>query len=180
MKCLTLLAALVFTAAVARSETFDVGVRGSYSVTPPKGWTASAQPEEDSGLAVTLTAPAGVNASAIVNLTFVPKEEAVSKDQLKEAVLALGDKFADQSVEKKKTLREFSVSQGYGYYCVFTDASMVGQPSKKDSFKVVAVGIVHMNDDLLATIGLSFDDEKGPEFAALLSTLSSASFTPRK
>jgi hypothetical protein len=180
MKSLTYLAAFVLTTVVARSETFDVGVRGTYSITPPSGWTASSQAEEDSGLAVTLTAPATVNASGIVNLTFVPKEEPVTKEQLKEAVQALGEKFVDQSVEKKKTLREFSVAQGYGYYCVFTDASMVGQPPKKDAFKVVAVGIIHVNDDLLATIGLSCDDEKGPDLAALLASLSSASFTPKK
>ena len=99
---------------------------------------------------------------------------------MKEAVLALGDKFAEQSVEKKKELKEFSTSQGYGYYCVFTDASLVGQPPKKDSFKVVAVGIIHINDDLLATIGISTDDEKGPDFAAVLNAISGASFTPKK
>jgi hypothetical protein len=176
----TFLAALLLTAAVARSETFDVGVRGTYTITPPKGWTVTSQAEEDSGIALTLTAPAAVNASGIINLTFVPKEEPVSKEQLKEAVLALGDKFVDQSVEKKKDLRDFSVGQGFGYYCVFTDASLVGQPPKKDSFKVVAVGIVHVNDDLLATVGISCDDEKGPDFAAVMAAVSTASFSPKK
>ena len=104
----------------------------------------------------------------------------MTRDQVKEAVLALGDKFAEQSVEKKKELREFSTGQGYGYYCVFTDASLVGQPPKKDSFKVVAVGIIHVSDDLLATVGISCDDEKGPDFAAVMAALSSASFSPKK
>jgi hypothetical protein len=180
MKRFTFLAALLLTAAIARSETFDVGVRGTYTLTPPKDWTVSSQAEEDSGLALTLTAPASVNASGIVNLTFVPKDEPVSKEQVKEAVIALGDKFVDQSVEKKKIVQEFSVGQGYGYYCVFTDASLVGQPPKKDSFKVVAVGIIRVNDDLLATIGLSCDDEKGPDLAALLACLSGASFSAKK
>jgi hypothetical protein len=180
MKRFTFLAALLLTAVVARSETFDVGIRGAYSITPPKDWTITSQPEEDSGLALTLSPPAAVNASGIINLTFVPKDEPVTKDQVKEAVLALGDKFAEQSVEKKKELREFTTSQGYGYYCVFTDASLVGQPPKKDSFKVVAVGIIHVNDDLLATVGISCDDEKGPDFAAVMAALSSATFSPKK
>jgi hypothetical protein len=180
MKRFTFLLALLLTASAARSATFDVGLRGTYTISAPKDWTLSTQTEEDSGLAVTLTAPASVNASGIVNLTFIPKDEPVTKEQLKDAVLALGEKFADQSVEKKKTLREFQSSQGYGYYCVFTDASLVGQPTKKDSFKVVAVGIIRVTDDLLATVGLSCDDEKGPDFAALMAAVSAASFVPKK
>jgi hypothetical protein len=180
MKRLTFLIALLLSASAARSETFDVGIRGTYSINAPKDWTISTQTEEDSGLALTFTAPASVNASAIINLTFVPKEESVTKDQVKEAALSLADKFVDQSVEKKKVLREFKTAQGYGYYCVFTDASMVGQPTKKDSFKVVAVGIVHLNDDLMATIGISCDDEKGGDFAALVDAISNATFTAKK
>ena len=54
MKRLTFLAALILTATVARSETFEVGIRGTYSITPPKDWTITSQDEEDSGLALTL------------------------------------------------------------------------------------------------------------------------------
>ncbi|HEY5226911.1 MAG TPA: hypothetical protein VIJ19_00150 [Opitutaceae bacterium] len=180
MKRLTFLTALLLTAAAGRAETFEVGLRGTYTVSAPKDWTITSQAEEDSGLALTMTAPASVNASGIINLTFVPKDEPVTKEQVKDAVLALGQKFADQSVEKKETLRDFPVSQGYGYYCVFTDASLVGQPTKKDSFKVVAVGIIRINDDLLATVGISCDDEKGPDFTALMAAVSAASFSPKK
>src|SRR5471032_876882 len=98
MKRITFLAALLLTAAVARSETFDVGIRGTYTITPPKDWTITSQAEEDSGLALTLSPPAAINASGIINLTFVPKDEPVTKDQVKDAVLALGEKFAEQSV----------------------------------------------------------------------------------
>ena len=52
----------------------------------------------------------------------------------------------------------------------------MGQPPKKDSYKVIAVGVIHVTDDLLATVGLSCDDEKGPELQALLESLSTASF----
>jgi hypothetical protein len=180
MKRLPFLIALLLTASAGRAETFDVGLRGTYTISAPKDWTISTQAEQDSGIAVTMTAPANVNASGIVNLTFVPKDEPATREQVKDAVLALGEKFADQSVEKKETLREFSVSQGYGYYCVFTDASLVGQPTKKDSFKVVAVGIIRVNDDLLATVGVSCDDEKGPDFTALMASVAAASFSAKK
>jgi hypothetical protein len=176
----TFLIALLLTASAGRAETFDVGLRGTYTISAPKDWTISSQAEEDSGLAITMTAPASVNASGIVNLTLVPKDEPVTREQVRDAVLALGQKFADQSVEKKETLRDFPVAQGYGYYCVFTDASLVGQPPKKDSFKVVAVGIIRVNDDFLATVGISCDDEKGPDFTALMAAVSAATFAAKK
>jgi hypothetical protein len=180
MKRCTFLLALLFLPAAARSDTVDMGAAGSFSITPPKDWTVTIQKEEDSGVAVTLAPPASVNASLIVNLTLVPKDQPVTKEIVQDAVLSLADKFVDESVEKKKTLREFTVSEGYGYYCVFTDASLVGQPPKKDVFKVVGVGAIHMTDELMATVGISCDDEKGPDFAAILASVATARFAPRK
>jgi hypothetical protein len=92
----------------------------------------------------------------------------------------VADQFVEASVEKKKTLRELTVANGYGYYCVFTDASLVGQPPKKGEFKVVGVGIVHYRDDVVAEMGLSADDEKGPEFTALLDIVGSATLSAAK
>jgi hypothetical protein len=178
MKRCTLLLALLL-ATVARAETVDLGPAGSFSITPPKDWTVSIQKEQDSGVAVTLSPPATVNANLIVNLTFVPKDQPVTKEMLQEAVLSLADKFVDESVEKKKTLRDLTVAQGFGFYCVFTDASLVGQPPKKDVFKVVGVGAIHLTDDAMATIGFACDDEKGPDITAILGAVATAKFTPR-
>jgi hypothetical protein len=179
MKRCTLVLALLL-AAIARADTIDLGPAGGFSITPPKDWTVTSQKEEDSGVAVTLAPPAAVNANLIVNLTFVPKEQPVTKEILQDAVLQLADKFVDASVEKKKTLRDFTVAQGYGSYCVFTDASQVGQPTKKDVFKVVGVGAIHLTDDLMATVGFACDDEKGQDIAAILGAVATARFTPKK
>jgi hypothetical protein len=179
MKGSALLLALALLPLAARSESVDVGLLGSASVTPPKDWTMTSQKEEDSGVAITLTAPAGTNANLIINLTGVPKEEPVTREMVRDAVLTISDKFVDESVEKRKDLRDLKI-EGYGYYCVFTDASLVGKPSKKDEFKVVGVGAAHLTDGLMATIGISCDDEKGPEFAAMLEAVATVSFTPKK
>lgn len=180
MKPLPLLLALTLLPLSARSETLDLGLRGTFTITPPQGWTLSTQKEEDSGVALTFTPPSGVNAACLLNITFVPAEEKVTKEQVQESVLQLCEQFVDQSVEKKKVLKDITVEGGYGYYCAFTDASLVGQPTKKDSFKVMGVGIIHFSDELMATVGLSCDDLNGDDFKAMLAMVSGATYAPKK
>jgi hypothetical protein len=51
---------------------------------------------------------------------------------------------------------------------------LVGHAPAKGNFKAVASGIVWFNADLSAVVSLLTDDEKGPDFAAMLSAVSSA------
>jgi|CZKI01.1.fsa_nt_gi hypothetical protein len=164
----------------AAAENLDLGPHGTFSIAVPKGWTFSATKVEDTGYAIILTPPADVNARCLFNILYVPGGEPYSKEDVQEKVLAISDQFMAESVEKKKVLRDFAVSMGYGAYCVFTDASRVGQPPEKDSFKVVAVGMIRFNDDLSAAVSMGTDDEKGPDFAAMMKAVSSATVSPRK
>jgi len=180
MKSNILALALVLAPLCAPAETLDLGPHGTFSIAVPKGWTYSATKEEDTGVAIMLTPPPEVNARLLFNLVFVPPGEASSKEDVQEKVLTISDQFVKDSVEKKKVLREFAVSSGYGAYCLFTDAKLVGQPPKKDSFKVIAVGMIRLNDDLAAAVSLLADDAGGPDMAAMFGAVSSATITARK
>jgi hypothetical protein len=180
MKRLIPLLALVILPAFASADTVDLGPRGTLSITLPKGWTLSSQKEEDSGFAITISPPAGVNAKLLMNIAFVPEPKPVTKDEIQEKVLSVSDQFVDASVEKKKTLRDFSLSgSAFGSYCVFTDASLVGQPPKPDEFKVIGVGIIRYTDDIMAAVSLAADDEKGSDFAAMMAAVSSTSLAKK-
>jgi hypothetical protein len=134
---------------------------------------------QDSGYAVTLSPSGNENAKCIINIACAPTPEPVSRVKVQAGVLALGDQFVGASVEKKKVIREFAISGGsYGCYCVFTDASMVGQPSRHDEFKMVGVGIIQFGDDLMAAVSLAADDEKGSDFVAILAAASSRGRPP--
>jgi hypothetical protein len=160
---------------LASAENVDLGSRGTLSVAPPKGWTFSANKAEDTGIALLFSPPGEVNAKLLLNIFFAPEGEKTSKDDVREKVLSACDQFVDSSVEKKKVLREFSLSgDAYGAYCVFTDASLVDQPPKKDEFKMLAIGIIRFNGEVSASVSLLFDDEKGPDFPAMLEAISSA------
>ncbi len=180
MKHIILLLALLLPPLSASAETLDMGIHGTFTISVPKGWKYTAAKEGDTGYAVVLAPPAEVNARCVISLVFTQPGEPSTKEDVQEKVLAMGDQFVEASVEKKKVLRDFAVSMGYGAYCVFTDASRVGQPPEKDNFKVAASGMVRFNGDLSASVIMASDDESGPDFDAMLKAVASAKVAPGK
>jgi hypothetical protein len=180
MKRGLLLCALLALPLVSRAETVDLGTHGKFSVAVPDGWKYSVNQMEASGFAVTLTPPGTANASCLLTLVYVDNPEPLSKEKVQGQVLSACDQFVDQSVEKKKTLQEFTVPGAYGVYCLFTDASMVGKPPQKDMFKAVALGEVFLADDLTMSVSMLFDDANGPEFKAMLAAVSSCTVSKSK
>jgi len=178
MKRFVLLLALLALPLAVRADKVDLGPHGTFTVTPPSGWTVSTKNAGEAGTVVSLTPPGDANAACVITVSVVPVTEAVTKEKVQEETLAVCDQFVDASVEKKKTLRDFNMASSYGYYCVFTDASMVGQPAKKGEFKVIGVGVVRLQDDVMATVGISADDEKGADFAAMLAAVATAAVAP--
>jgi hypothetical protein len=173
--------ALFLAPLAAYPDSVDLGAHGTLSITPPGGWTLSTHKEDDSGYAITLSPPDGVNAKCLLNVTFVPEPKPVAKETVDEEVLSVCDQFVDQSVEKKKTLRDFGASGGaYGSYCVFTDAALVGKPAKHDEFKVIGIGIIHFRDDVMAAVSVAGDDERGADFSQMLAAVRSASVSAAK
>jgi hypothetical protein len=157
-----------------RAETVDFGPRGKFSIAPPKDWTCSVTKEQDNGCAIMLTPPESVNARCLINIVFVPKEEPMTKDDVRDKVLTIADQFVDASVEKKKVLHDFALTSGYGYYCLFTDASLVDKPPEKEKYKIVAVGMIHLTDELAAAVSFLADDAKSPEFAAMMKAVTTS------
>jgi hypothetical protein len=174
------LLALVLASANAPAATLDLGTHGAFSITIPKDWTLASQKEEDAGYVVIVSPPAAVNAKLIINVVFPPDKQPLSKQAIQEETNAAAEQYVDASVEKKKVLREFRLGSGYGTYCVFTDASMVGKPAQKDSFKMVGTGIIWFSEDVKAGVTMVADDESGPDFAALLAAVSSSVVTAHK
>lgn len=180
MKKIIPVLALLLLPAFLSAETIALGLHGSLGIGVPKGWTLSTQKEEDSGVAITLSPPAGVNAKLLLNIAFVPEPKPVTKEEVNEKVLTVCDQFVDASVEKKKTLADFGVkAPAFGSYCIFTDASLVGQPAKPDEFKVIAVGIVRYSDDVMAAVSVAGDDARGADFNAMMAAISSTTFAKK-
>lgn len=174
MKRLLFFASLALAAATARAENVPLGTYGTFSIDLPAGWTLTSHAEEETGVAVVLTPPAGVNARGVLNVTVVVPPMPISKETIDEQVQSSAEQFVGASVEKTKTLRPFKVSSGYGAYCLFTDAGEVGKPATPEVYKNVVIGIIRLSESDAVAVSLLFDGEKGPELAALLQALSTA------
>jgi hypothetical protein len=179
MKRLLPLLALALLPTFAAADTIDLGAHGTLTVAPPKGWTITKQKEEDAGYVLIFSPPADVNAQLVLNVVFPPDRQPLSKEAIRDEALAAGDQWVESSVEKKKVIRELKLASGYGAYCVFTDASRVGKAAEKDNFKIVASGILWLSEDVKAGVVMMADDENGPEFRAMLETVSGATLAKR-
>jgi hypothetical protein len=180
MKRIIPLLALLLSPAPAQAASADLGPHGTITLSVPKDWTIATQKEEDSGIILVVSPPAEVNAKLVVNVVFPLDRQPFSKEAIQQEAAAAGEQFVDASVEKKTVLRDFKLSSGYGAYCVLTDASMVGKPKEKDAFKMVGTGVIWFSEDVKAGVTMLADDANGPDFAALLAAVSSASVSPRK
>jgi hypothetical protein len=172
--------ALLLAPGHAPAATADLGLHGTLTVAIPKDWTLSTQKEEDSGVILVISPPPDVNAKLVINVVYPLDRQPLSKEAIQQEAAAAGEQFVDASVEKKAVLRDFKLPGGYGAYCVLTDASMVGKPKEKDSFKMVGTGVIWFSEEVKAGVTMLADDANGPDFAALLAAVSSASLSPRK
>ena len=174
-----LLSALLLLPLSALADTVDLGAHGTLSIDVPKGWKL-ASTKSDAGFDLVIAPPEGVNAKLLFSVVFVPNGATAVKADVDDKVLAEAEQFVGISVEKKKTLRKYAMAgDAYGAYCVFTDASLVGKPPEKDNFKVITVGILWFNDSVGVSVSEVCDDEKGPEFAAMLAAINSTTLSAK-
>jgi hypothetical protein len=94
-------------------------------------------------------------------------------------VLRNGEQFVSESVEKKKNLKDFSLERGYGAYCVFTDAALVGKKAKPGQYKAMGSGQLQPSEDIVGVVSLFADDAESEEFVAMVSIINSLKVTPK-
>ena len=87
--------------------------------------------------------------------------------------------FLQKSVEKKLDIKDFSLGQGFGAYCVFTDASLVGKTPKAGDYKVMGSGQIRPAADVLGALTLLSNAADGPEFNAMLKMVESMRVKPK-
>lgn len=183
MKSLPALACLLLSLLTASAAEFDLGPRGVLSATLPEGWVADAQPAgrpggKTLGYTVAFKPPGEANAKGLLTLIFLPNRP-LDKATLHAETLRTADRFVAGSVEQKKTLKEFVLKEGFGAYCVFTDAGLVGKPSKRGDYKVLVSGQVQPAADTLGVVSLFADEAEGKEFKAMIQIINSLQLKPK-
>ncbi len=161
----------------AHGADFKLGKRGTLSITVPENWSAEehvVNRPDGKPLGYTFDFKPRGNANAKCLLTFAcVTNGAPNKEVIDTEVLRICEEFVDGSIEKKKNLRQFTLKEGYGSYCVFTDASLVGKQSKPDDFKVLGAGQVQPGKDLIGVVSFYADETNSEEFKAMIKMINS-------
>ena len=182
MNTKTVLCFVILCTLGGRGAEFDLGIHGVLSVAVPAGWTVNGQPvARPNGTSIGYTfsfKPSGnANAKCLLSFIYVtnrpPDQATIRKD-----VLRISEKYVSVSVEKRILLRDFSLENGYGVYCVFTDASLVGKKIKAGEFKVMGSGEVQPSKDMLGAVSLFADDADGEDFKTMVKIINSLKVKP--
>ncbi|MFN7141150.1 MAG: hypothetical protein ACK4UN_17615 [Limisphaerales bacterium] len=183
MKKYSYILCIVLTIFSSQAAEFDLGTRGTLSISIPDDWSINSKvvtraDGSSIGYTFAIKPRNDANAKCLLSLAYTtngaPDKAAVHKE-----VLRTTKQFVSASVEKKQTLKDFSLGTGFGSYCLFTDASLVGKEPEPGNYKVMAGGQVQPGDDLIGVVSLLADDADGLEMKAMLKIINSLKVTPR-
>ena len=183
MKILLILGLVLALSILCSADDVDLGERGVLSFTVPDGWTVNSNPANRPdgspvGFALVFKPRSETNAKCLLSFAYV-KSTKLDKERIRQEVLRITEAVVPQSVEKKANLKSFALKQGYGAYCIFTDASLVGKPSKKDDYKVMGSGQVQLNEEVVGVVSIFADYAEGPEFKSMLGIINSLELKPK-
>lgn len=65
------------------------------------------------------------------------------------------------------------MESGYGAYCLFTDASMVGKKERTGDYKVMGSGQVQPSEGVVGVVSLFADEADGKDLKAMVRIINS-------
>ncbi|HTB80160.1 MAG TPA: hypothetical protein VK717_04655 [Opitutaceae bacterium] len=178
MKKLTWLILILLGFLSARADDFILGEHGILSMPVTDAWVAQNH-DVQSGYTISLESKTGANAACRITVIAVQNATFPDKAKTRAEFMQLAQSFSPGSVEKKPAPKEFSLKSGFGLYCSFTDASLVGKPPIKGNYKTVSPGLIYMSKDLVLAVTIFTDDPSGPEFRQLVDIIQSTQLLTR-
>lgn len=160
----------------SQAAEFDWANRGRFDLEMPQNWNLRGAANEDGGYFFVATPRSEANALLQVSVMNIPPELVLADADLR---LRLHDSlrtYVEQSVEKEFRVKELSCRQGRGWYAELTDGALVGQPPKKEEYKVMRSALLLLEPRTMVVATMLFDDASGPEAAEMLTIVSSIRF----
>jgi hypothetical protein len=178
MKKLIALFLLTIAGVSAQVETLDFGSRGKLTLYLPGDWKVGTT-DMAGTYTVTLTPKKeSVNASCTIAVTFPDVDRYDTRNRLKVRVEADAYGYAEQSVEGKAIAKEFTLANGYGFYCSFTDPELRGKPSQPGNYKVLSIGKIRLSPQVLVDVQFMADGFRDEAYQQLLGAIEGMEFTP--
>lgn len=115
--------------------------------------------------------PAAAKLQITIGLT--PPEKPVAAGKFTAILNRVLEEAKRGSVEQKVAPQPLPLAQGSGLFAELTDASLVGQPSRPNSSKVLRSGIGALDPHAMLIVTLQFDDPAAPEVADMMKLIGS-------
>jgi hypothetical protein len=182
MKIAVYICCLVLSVLASHGAEFDLGTHGKLSITVPDDWRVNGKAIDRPGgtplgYAFAIKPRGDANAKCLLTFAYATNG-APNKEIIRKEVLRVCEDFVSESVEKKANLKDFSLEKGYGAYCLFTDASLVGKQAKPGDYKVMGSGQVQPADNMLGVVSLFADEADSKEFKAMVKIINSLKVKP--
>lgn len=165
--------------AAAQSETLDLAGRGQLTLFLLGEWKIDTAQFRGQGSVSITPLKESVNAACNLTVTYPETDSYDTKARLKLRVEADGYAIAESSVEGKAYGREFSLRDGYGFYCNFTDRDLRGRPSQRGNYKVISLGRIRLAADVLVEVQIMADSFTEEAYQQLLGAIEGMEFKPR-
>jgi hypothetical protein len=183
MKILAYIFSACISAFSIQAAEFDLGAHGKLSVTVPDSWSINGKAANGPdgtpiGYAFDIKPRTAANAKCLLTFAYTTNG-APNKEIIRKEVLRITEQFVSESVEKKKNLKDFTLEKGYGCYCLFTDASLVGKKATPGDYKVIGSGQVQPVDNLVGVMSLFADEADGVEMKTMLKIINSLKVRPK-
>jgi hypothetical protein len=177
MKLCLVIALTIARALVARADSFSLGAHGSLLVSIPASWVArNSAPPGMPGCDIKILSRNGAKAACRITVVYSGGKEMMNKEKARAALLKIAEPFVDVSVEKKAVVKDFSLKSGFGIYCSFTNAELVGKPSSMN--QTISPGVIYLSKDVSIAATIFSDDLSGHEFQELLGVIQSIQLIP--
>lgn len=183
MKLLTCVCGLALSVAGATAADFDLGPHGLLTIEIPDDWAVNAHPVPGIngpviGYTFCIKPLKDAKAKCVLSFLYLTNG-APDRDVIRSDAMRIGEVFVDGAAGRTEALRDFSLQKGFGAYCVFTNATLVGRVGGTADFKVMGIGEVQPADNMSATVSLLANEADGDEFKAMIKMINSLKIKAR-
>jgi hypothetical protein len=159
-----------------QAADFNWADHGTIDLDVPQTWKLRGSATEQGGYTFIASPRSEAHALLQISLLPVPPELVLTDADLR---LRLHDSlrtYIDQSVEKEFRVQDLTCRQGKGWYAELTDATLLGQPTKPDDYKVMRSALLLLEPHTVAIATMLFNDPHAAEPGEMLAIVSSLRF----
>jgi hypothetical protein len=162
------------------NETIELERNGQFSlkIDVPVNWKVIRErgtpiPGTAQTYDLSLIPPSGEKALLIITIGKTQTGKSLTQRQFDTLINGRVSLLLPHAVEERAVYNEISLNNGYGRYCILTDASLVNKVPEPDDYIYLAVYFANYSNGCIVYSTLYVDDTNSLDFQYMLRSLSS-------